>query len=165
MLVKRGDNSYRFAIDYRGLNKVTSIADMNSGFWQMEVEEDSIEKTAFLTQEGCWEFTVLPFGLKNAPAAWQRMVNTVLQGYLYQFAFRYIDDLVVASATWEEHLGHLRQVLERFRLAGLTLKLTKCRFGVSSLRFLGHIVTGDDIRPDPSKTASIRAFKLPTTLR
>ena len=188
VLVKKGDNSYRFAIDYRGLNKVTkfdasplprvddtiaglagkryfSLADMNSGFWQMEVEEDSIEKTAFVTQEGCWEFTVLPFGLKNAPAAWQRMVNTVLQGYLYQFAFMYIDDLVVASATWEEHLGHLRQVLERFRLAGLTLKLTKCRFGVSSLRFLGHIVTGDDIRPDPSKTASIRAFKLPTTLR
>ena len=115
MLVKKGDNSYRFAIDYRGLNKVTkfdasplprvddtiaglagkryfSLADMNRGFWQMEVEEDSIEKTAFLTQEG-WEFTVLPFGLKNAPAAWQRMVNTVLQGYLYQFALMYIDDL------------------------------------------------------------------------
>ena len=110
---------------------------MTKGFYQIPVEPSDQDKTAFYTPWGKYSFTWMPFGLRNAPATFQRCMNFVLEG-LEEFSSAYIDDVIVHSKTWEEHLSHLRQALERLRKHGLTAKPGKCEWGASSLTYLGH---------------------------
>ncbi|KAJ1178839.1 hypothetical protein NDU88_004081, partial [Pleurodeles waltl] len=148
---KDGKKEMRFCVDYRGLNQVTktdahpipradelidtlasakylSPFDLTAGYWQIKLSEDAKPKTAFSTIGGHYQFTVMPFGLKNAPATFQRLVNTVLQG-LEAFSSAYLDDIAVFSSSWDDHLVHLWKVLKVLQKAGLTIKASRCQIG------------------------------------
>jgi hypothetical protein len=104
--------------------------------------------TAFATPDGAtYQYRVMPFGLKNAPATFQKLMTCVLSGLLGKCAHVYLDDIIVFSATHEEHIGHLRQIFERLQEFGLRCAPGKCRFGVNELPYLGHIVGQDGNRP------------------
>ncbi len=138
--MKKKDGTLRFCVDYRELNSTTkanlfplpriddlldllgeskffSTLDLASGYWQVRVHPDSIEKTAFVTHQGLYEFRVMPFGLKNAPAVFQRLVQRVLRGLNPEdgapFVSVYLDDILISSRTFEEHLKHIQLVIER----------------------------------------------------
>lgn len=160
--IRKPDGSVRLCIDFRKINQIIvpdpyaipliedlldqlgeaqylSKLDLNKGFYQIPVDEKDQPKTAFCTPWGKYEFKRMPFGLRNAPATFQRFMHVVLGG-LEQTAESYIDDVIVFSRTWEEHLVHLRQTLERLRQYQLTAKPSKCQWGASSLTYLGHVV-------------------------
>lgn len=185
VLVKKKDQTLRFCIDYRKLNAVTkrdvyplpriddtldrlrdakffSCLDLKNGYWQIEVDERDREKTAFVTPDGLYEFKVLPFGLCSAPATFQRMMDTVLTGLKWQTCLVYLDDVVVFSATFEQHVERLRAVMKAIKSAGLTIKPQKCHFGFHELLFLGHVISSEGIRPDPEKTTAVQKFPKPT---
>ena len=135
--------------------------DLQSGFWQIPVKKSDIEKTVFATHHGHWEFCVMPFGLANAPATFQRLIDLVLSGLHWTHCLVYLDDIVVFAATEEEHTHQLNLVLERVAKAGLTLKPSKCHWMQKSVKFLGHIVSSDGISMDPAKVKSVSCFPLP----
>ena len=149
ILVRKRDGSTRFCIDYRKVNSVTrkdayplprvddildtlggskwfSTLDLKSGYWQVKVDSSSREKTAFTTSEGLYEFKVMPFGLCNAPATFQRLMNRVLCDVNWVECLVYIDDTVVIGRTFEQHPSNLGTVLSRLRQAGLNHRLTNC---------------------------------------
>ena len=188
VIVNRPDRDPRFCVDYRGLNQQTvkdsyplprvdesldflargkylSTLDLTRGYWQVAVAEESRPKTAFVTHCGLFQFRVLPFGLCNAPATFQRLMNTVLAGLIYKTCAVYLDDIVIASPTFEQHLMDLDEVLSRLRAAGLSLKLAKCQFCLSELSFLGYKVTSLGIHPDADKVAAVTEFKVPTNAK
>lgn len=188
VVVPKKDGGSRFCVDYRGLNLKTyldaypmpqisdileslygavvfSTLDLKSGYWQMEMEEDSIQKTAFVTSAGLYEFLRLPFGLKNSAASFQRLMDHVLRELKGKCCFVYIDDVVVYSRNETEHLQHLSLVFKCFHEAGLTLNLKKCNFIQRALTFLGHVVSGEGIKTDPSKVAAVSEFPVPQSLK
>lgn len=188
VLVAKKDGTLRFCVDYRRLNKITkkdvyplpriddsldrlrharyfSSIDLRSGYWQIEVDERDREKTAFITPDGLYEFKVLPFGLCSAPATFQRMMDGVLSDLKWQSCLVYLDDVVIFSNTFDEHLDRLHAVLNAIRSAGLSLKPEKCHFGFQQLKFLGHVVNSEGVSPDPDKTAAVSAFPTPTDKR
>lgn len=112
--------------------------DLAKGYYQVPLHPDAIPKTSFVTSQGKFEFLVLPFGLKNAPASFQRLMDKVLAGIGNSLA--YIDDIVVFSDSWAEHKQHLEQVFRRLHEAGLVVKSKKCQFGTATVSFLGHII-------------------------
>eukprot|EP00794_Sanderia_malayensis_P000881 gene881-biopygen146 len=128
--------------------------DLQSGFWQIPVKPDDREKTAFATQNGHYEFRVMPFGLANAPATFQRLMDLVLSGLHWTHCLVYLDDVVVFAATEEEHLKRLDMVLEQIAKANLTLKPSKCQWLRDSVKFLGHIVSKEGVAVDPAKVRS-----------
>ena len=135
--------------------------DLMSGYWQVELSPDAREKTAFTTYSGLFEFLVLPFGLTNAPATFQRLMECVLRGLTWRVCLIYLDDVIVFSKTFEEHLANLRLVFTRFRAAGIKLKPSKCHFGRTEVPYLGHIVSKDGVRPDPDKIRAVQEFPVP----
>ena len=188
VLVPKEDGSLRFCIDYRKVNAVTrkdayplprvddtldtlagskwfTTLDLLSGYWQVEVSPEDREKTAFCTHEGLFEFRVMPFGLCNAPATFQRLMDSVLAGLQWSTCLVYIDDIVIPGKTFQAHLTHLRAVFDRLSEAGLKLKPRKCHFCLQEVKFLGHIVSSDGIRTDPSKTEKVAAWPTPTCSR
>lgn len=139
------------------------MLDLTQGYWQAAVAEESKPKTAFVTH--CGLFKVLPFGLSNAPATFQRLMNTVLAGLIYKSCAVYLNDIVIASPTFEQHLADLEEVLARLKSAGLSLKLSKCQFCLSELTLLGYRVTPSGVHPDPDKVKAVTEFKVPTSVK
>ena len=188
VIVDKKDGTQRFCVDYRGLNKVTKIdryplphidelletfrtahwfttLDLASGYWQVEMNETDKEKMAFITHKGLYEFNVMPFGLCNVPGTFQRLMNFVLQDFLGKFVAVYLDDIIIYSRTFEQHIDHLRLVFETLRTATLKIKLKKGFFCFPNIAFLGHIIGRDGISPDPAKIEKIMNFPEPTNLK
>ena len=136
-------------------SKIYSTFDMRS-YYHMVLSEESRPKTAFVSSFGKWEFKRCPFGLAQAPAYFQRLVNEVLSGLT--FAFGYLDDILVFSPDMETHLKHLRSLFEKLREANLKLKEVKCNFLKKHIQYLGHIVSGEGITPVPEKLESIQTY-------
>ena len=161
VLVRKKDGSVRFCVDYRALNKITrkdvypmpriddaldslqgaeyfSSLDLRSGYWQIPMHEDDKEKTAFSTPDGLYEFNVMPFGLCNAPATFERMIDTVLRGLKWKTCLCYLDDIVIFSSTFHQHLQRLDEVLTCLANAGLQLNTKKCRFASKTISVRSH---------------------------
>ena len=119
--------------------------------------------TAFSTNEGHFHYNRMPFGLKNAPATFQRMMDTALKGLIGKIYFVYLDDIVVFGRTLEEHNKNLVTLLERLKSTGLKLQPDKCEFLRPELEYLGHLITSDGVKPNPDKIASVRNFEVPRT--
>ena len=126
----------------------------------MELDEDVHQKSAFTTYSGLNESIRMPFWLCNAPATFQRVMQAVLAGLEWRSCFVYLDDILIASQTFDEHLEHIKEVLQRLRSAGLRLKPKKCLF-LRDVPYLGHVISASSIKPDPSKTAKVKAFPVP----
>ncbi|CAF2960927.1 unnamed protein product [Rotaria sp. Silwood2] len=188
VLAPKKDGTFRFCIDYRKLNAMTvrdaypipriddtldslqeakfiSTLDLRTGYWQVEMDEKSREKTAFITYKGLFEFKVMPYGLTNAPATFQRLMDIVLAGLKWQCCLVYIDDVIIYSPTFEKHIEDLKRVFEALRSANLTLKTSKCHFCRWETKYLGHIITSDGVKPDPDLIRSVIDFPRPQTIR
>ena len=142
-------------------SKIYSTFDMRSGYYHMALSVESQPKSASVSSFGKWEFKRCLFGLAQAPAYFQRLVNEVLSGFT--FAFGYLDDILVFSPDMESHLEHLRLLFERLRSADLKLKEVKCNFLKKHIQYLGHIVSGEGITPLPKKFDSIQKMLPPKT--
>ena len=138
--------------------------DMNSGYWQIPIKKEDREKTAFITQDGLYEFNYMPFGITTAPSFFQRTMDVVLAGLKWNSCMVYIDDIIVFAKNFNELLERLEKVLIRMREADLTLKPEKCSFGLRKIKFLGHVVDSDGIKMDPDKIEAVRNFKIPNNL-
>ena len=188
LMVKKADNTYRFAVDYRALNERTvdevaylptvkecldslsgsslfSTLDLNSAYWQVPVADADREKTAFSAEDSKWEFLVMPYGAKGAPSCFTRLMSVVLRGLLGNGVTAYMDDVVVGGQTVEEHFTLLRSVLERLRKAGLTVKSKKVVAYRRRIRVLGHVVSGSTVEPNPERVKAIREWPSPSTTK
>jgi len=132
-----------------------SVGDASSGFWQVPLSEDSIPKCAFITRFGLYEFLVLPFGLVNSPATFQRLMDMVLGNMRWDRASIYVDDVIVYSPSWDQHIVDLDEFLKRCIECGISLKLSKCRFGQTEVKYLGHRITKEGHTMDQSKLQAI----------
>ena len=134
-------------------------------YWQIKLDKASREKTAFVTHAGLYEFNVMPFGLTNTPSCFQRLMECVLCGLNWKIALIYLDDVLIYSRTFEDHLKHLRLVFDRFREAGLKMKPSKCHFGKKKVRYLGHVISKEGIYPDPEKIVAIKEYPVPRSVK
>ena len=138
---------------------------MKCGYWQVDLDEDDREKTAFSTGCGLWQFTVMPFGLWNAPATFEGLMELVLAGLPLSMCPLYLDDILVHAKTFEEEIANLHEVLGRFRAANLKLKAKKRELFRQKMLYLGHIVTQDGISTEPSKIEAVITWPTPTNKR
>jgi hypothetical protein len=138
-----------------------STLDLKSGYWQVDLHPDDKEKTAFSTGQGLWQFTVMPFGLCNTPATFERLMKTVLRGLTGESCLVYLDDVIVIGRTFQEHLLNLQKVFQWFREAHLKLNLEKCQLFQKEVRYLGHIVSPEGITTDPEKLEAVREWPTP----
>ena len=184
VVVRKPDNSIRLCVDYRKLNNLTrkdafplprvddaidhmtgaqffSTLDLASGYWQVELDAASQAKAAFTTPFGLYEWEVMPFGLCNAPATFQRLMTTVLHGLIPDTCLDYLDDIIVPSPSFSDQLQRLRRVFERLRSAGLKVRPAKCRLFQSSVPYLGHTFSAAGVAPNRQKTDAVREWPTP----
>ncbi|XP_026399186.1 uncharacterized protein LOC113295041 [Papaver somniferum] len=188
LLVQKKDNSWRIYVDYRALNKVTvndrflipvvdelidemngaiifSKVDMRFGFHQIRLFDADIHKTAFIMHDGHYEFLVMPFGLSNAPATFQSLMNDVFRPYLRKFVLVFFDDILIYSKSLAEHLKHLKIVFELLRTDKLFLKKYKCDFAKTSIGYLGHTVSAEGVAVEEDKISTIKNWPIPSTIK
>ena len=145
--------------------KIYTRLDIRQGFHRIRMDPKSSELTTFRTRYGTYKYNVLPFGLTNGPAAFQRYINDVLMDYLDKFVTGFVDDLLIYSQNEEEHVEHVKKVLQRLREAGLQASIKMCEFHVTRTRYLGFILTTEGIEADPAKTDVVRSWTAPDTVR
>ena len=185
VLVKKKDGTTRFCIDYRKLNDITvkdayplplidqsldhlagakwfSTLDLFSGYWQVTVNPNDRPKTAFATRHGLYEFSVMPFGLCNAPATFERLMERVLSGLQFDICLVYLDDIIVTARTFDEMINNLSKVFDRLSAAGFKLKAKKCDLFARKVEYLGHVITEDGIATSASKTKAIDEWSVPS---
>jgi len=187
VMVPKPDNTLRLCTDFRKINSVTTAdpfpmprvddlidrvgkakfltkVDMTRGYWQVPLDDDSVPISAFVTPFGHFQWRYMAFGLRNAPATFSRLVSRLPRG-LETFCAAYLDDIIIFSESWEQHIQHLDLVLARIKKAGLTLNLLKCEFAAAELDYLGHHVGLGRVQPRLSKVQALLEFPTPTNCR
>ena len=142
-----------------------SALDLKAGYWQIPLSDSDAEKTAFITKFGLFEFTRLPFGLCGAPAIFQRLMDETLGDLLWKTVIVYLDDIIIFTATFEEHLTVLAEVIDLLFDAGLRVSPTKSDFCFSELLYLGHVVSGKTVKPNPKKVSAVAAVPTPSCVK
>lgn len=185
LLAKKKDGTWRFCVDYRALNMNTvtdsyqlprvddifdslsgnvlfSHFDCFSGYWQVRIADEDKHKTAFAIRSSLKQWTVMPFGLKNAPPTFQRAMDLALNKYLWKICLVYMDDIIIFSRTFDDHLRDINTIFEVFREHNLFLKLDKCHFCKLETNILGHYVLAEGIKPDLAKIKAVTNIPPPT---
>jgi hypothetical protein len=185
LFAAKADGSLRMCIDYRALNAVTrksryplpridemfdrlngaryiTCLDLQQGYHQVGVRDIDVDKTAFVTRYGQYEWLVMPFGLCNAPSTFQAMMNQLLGADFDDFVMAYLDDVTIFSRTLEEHVQHVASVLKRLRDRGYRLRLSKCKFARREVELLGFVVGQGHLKPSPKKIAVVQSWPVPT---
>lgn len=187
VLVRKKDGGLRVCVDYRGLNKKTipdrypipriddlidtigqqsgkffTSLDLMKGYHQVKVSEQAKDKTAFVCHKGLFHYRRMPFGLTNAPATFQRLMNQLFEGEKWKFVHIYLDDILIVSSTFQEHVTHIEQVLKHLSEAGLRLKPTKCAFAQKKIDYLGFTLSAEGVCPNDGKVLAIKEFPRPT---
>ena len=182
VLVKKKDGTIRWCVDYRKLNAITrkdmyplplpqaiydkmgnsqifSTIDLNKGYWQFAIKESDKCKTAFIDDEGLYEFNVLPFGLTGAPAIFQRGMDFILMDVAH--AMVYIDDIIIFSKDFDEHLKDIESVFIKLKLANLKIRASKCDWAKSEVTYIGHVISKDGLKPNPARVIKVKDFPTP----
>jgi hypothetical protein len=187
LFVEKKDGTQHMCVDYRSLNEVTikdkyllpsikdlfdqmkgtgvfSKIDLRSGYHQLKIRESDIPKTAFRTRYGLYEYTVMSFGLTNAPAYFMYLMNMVFMEYLDKFVVELIDDILIFSKMEEEHEKHLRLILEKRRCNQLYAKFSKCELWLTEVTFLGHVISARGVSVDLGKVRDVLNWMSPTNV-
>ena len=185
--VRKSDGTLRLVCDWRQLNQITvknqacipnpddlfdtvqgstffSKLDLMSGYHQVRVNDGDVPKTAINTPFGQFQYRVMGFGLTNAPATFMALMNTIMRPFLRKSVVIFLDDILIYSKSWSDHLKHLDEILSVLSDAKLYCKPSKCTFGSRSVKFLGHIITGSTLSPDPEKLSIIKSWPQPKTI-
>lgn len=190
VMVKKPNGQWRICVDYRKLNKITepmsfpiphmsdvfdtlaaskaeifSTLDLRSGFWQVPLDEESRKKAAFITHQGVFTFNRLSMGMMNAPMTFQALMTKCLKNLNYKIALVYIDDVIVISKTFDEHLHHLEQIFSNLTAANLKLHPEKCQFATNEVKYLGHIISKHGIKVNEDNIKKIQNAKPPTSVK
>lgn len=190
VVAKKPDNSgqqkFRICVDYRKLNEYTvddkfplpniegildklgraqyfTTIDLAKGYHQIKMHPKDIHKTAFVTPKGLYEYIRMPFGLKNAPATFQRLMNEVLREYISKICVVYMDDILIFSTSLQEHIVNIRKIFNKLSEHNLKVQFNKCSFLKKETEFLGHVLTNEGIKPNPNKIKCINEYSLPTS--
>ena len=184
VFVRKRDGTTRVCVDYRKVNQLTSFCafplprvsdcldclhgaklfstlDLQAGYWQIEIKPEDRPKSAFISRRGLFEYVTMPFGLCNAPSTFERCIELIMKGLQWKTLLIYLDDLIIFSSTFEEHIERLDEVLTRLSKAGLKLKPSKCELFQEKVIFLGHLVTPAGVEPDPEKVEAVRDWPVP----
>ena len=187
-LDQSGKQKWRMCVDFRNINKKTvddkfplpnitdildklgkaqyfTTLDLANGFYQIQMNENDIPKTAFSTDTGHYEYLRMPFGLKNAPATFQRVMNNILRGLQNEICFVYLDDVIIFSTSLQEHLDKLKKVFTRLRNSKFKIQLDKSEFLRKEVQYLGHIVSKDGVKPNQDKINAVKSFPIPKTTK
>lgn len=188
ILVPKGETDVRVCVDYRRLNEITkpdryplpriddllhqakampymSTIDLQSSYWQIMVHPDDYDKTSFVSPFGTFRFKRMPFGLRNAPATFQRLMDKFIQGLHAKCVLSYLDDLIIRSITFSQHIEDLKEVFMKLREYKLRANRKKCKFMCSEIKYLGHLIVSDGIKTDPEKISAIANRQAPKNLK
>jgi len=139
--------------------------DLRSGYWQVRMNHEDIDKTTFRTHEGHYEFLVMPFGLTNAPNTFQALMNHVFKPYLRKFILVFFDDILVYNRSLTAHVEHLRTTLGVLRGYNLYAKRSKCTFGAREIEHIGHVISSQGVATDPTEIIAVKEWPIPTTVK